>query len=123
MKKVSYIYDNSLNQQLDKLEQITDRVCRRSASLNSLYFTKLTLKAYCYFDVDFVWFQSSLVNHLIHAYGLHSRLLVLKNLSAEDNEVSSFHSTDYINHLKSLNDVKDIQKYEDHEEYGLGILS
>ncbi|XP_034234102.1 histone deacetylase 8-like isoform X2 [Thrips palmi] len=89
MKKVTFICDRSLDNQLNKLEQIADR--------------------------------SSLVNHLVHGYGLNSKLIVLKNVIAKDDEVLSFHSTDYINHLKDLNDVKDIDEHEDNEEeYGLG---
>lgn len=65
--------------------------------------------------------RSSLVNHLIRSYGLNSKLIVLKNVLAKEEELLSFHSTDYINHLKYLNDVKDIENHEENlEEYGLG---
>lgn len=60
---------------------------------------------------------------MIRGYGLNTKLIVLKNVIAKEDEILSFHSTDYIDHLKELNDVQDIEKHEDNqEEYGLGIL-
>ncbi|XP_026293835.1 histone deacetylase 8-like isoform X2 [Frankliniella occidentalis] len=65
--------------------------------------------------------RCSLVNHLVYAYKLNTKLSVLKSAPATDEEILSFHSTDFIQRLKDANDVTDIEKYEDSlEEYGLG---
>lgn len=93
MNRVSYVWDASLDKQLDKIEQISDR--------------------------------SRLVNHLVAGYKLTSQLLILKNTEASDVEVVSFHSTEYIDKLKSISSVQIDQEYDDdgddeQEEYGLG---
>ncbi|KAK3907984.1 Histone deacetylase 8, partial [Frankliniella fusca] len=89
MRIVSYVCDSSLNNQLDKIEQIAGRC--------------------------------ALTNHLVYAYKLNTKVLVLRNTLASEEELLSFHSTDYIKNLKEANDTDDIERSENRlEEYGLG---
>lgn len=111
--QISYVCDNSLDHHLNKIEQIKDRV---SFDLTCfvLILEVLEMK-FC------VMFQSSLVNHLVDIYNLRKRMTILNVSLAAEEELLSFHSSDYIDNLKALNDVEDLEKHEDSvEDYGLG---
>lgn len=67
--------------------------------------------------------RASIVHALIEAYGMTEHLDVFSPRPATINELTSFHSLDYVHYLKNLNeaDEEDYGKYESNfEEYGLG---
>ncbi|XP_060532176.1 histone deacetylase 8-like [Cylas formicarius] len=68
--------------------------------------------------------RASIVQDLINSYELltHDNLVVVQCEKATEEQLKSFHSTDYIDFLKSLNcdDVELFEIVEKHEEYGLG---
>lgn len=111
--QISYVYDKSLGYHLDKIEQIRDRVSFDLACL--VLVLEVLEMMFC------IVFQSSLVNQLVHIYDLNKRMTILNVSLAVEEELLSFHSSDYIDNLKALNDVEDLEKHEDGvEEYGLG---
>lgn len=64
-------------------------------------------------------FQSKLVHNLIKAYGLLHYMKVYSSCPASNEDLCSFHSSDYIDYLKTINDVLDPD--DDQElEFGLG---
>jgi histone deacetylase 8 len=67
--------------------------------------------------------QASMVQDLIRSYGLTSnnKMLVVQSLDATEDELKLFHSSSYIDFLKSVNDTDDFDENgEEQDEFGLG---
>lgn len=49
---------------------------------------------------------------------------IIKTSPATEEEITSFHSTDYINFLKRINEASDFEEFsvEDIDYFGLGII-
>jgi histone deacetylase 8 len=64
-----------------------------------------------------------MVQDLIRSYGLTSnnKMLVVQSLDATEDELKLFHSSSYIDFLKSVNDTDDFDENgEEQDEFGLG---
>ena len=77
---------------------------------------------YCYaFAPSFA--QSQMVSSLITSSGLTSSLTLTPPRPATEDELTSFHSRDYVEFVQQLSQSKDQEKLEEEgEQYGLGIL-
>ncbi|XP_050307960.1 histone deacetylase 8-like [Anthonomus grandis grandis] len=90
--KIVYIYNTELIKQCDKLPSMSNR--------------------------------ASIVQDLISSYNLlsHQSIVAVQSENATEDELLSFHASDYVNMLKSLNsfdtNMDDVK--EEHLEYGLG---
>nr|CAD7596540.1 unnamed protein product [Timema genevievae] len=62
--------------------------------------------------------RASLVYSLIQAYNLLSHMHLVPSTKATDEDLKSFHSSDYIKYLQQINDNTDLEKHnEDELEY------
>ncbi|KAJ3658656.1 hypothetical protein Zmor_010382 [Zophobas morio] len=90
-KKIVYIYSDNLRKQCDRIPTMLNR--------------------------------ASVVQDLISSYEIMSskKLLIVQSLDATEEELKLFHSSDFIDFMKRINDSDEFEKYEDEqEEFGLG---
>ncbi|KAG6446852.1 hypothetical protein O3G_MSEX004598 [Manduca sexta] len=65
--------------------------------------------------------RARLVNNLIEAYGLLSKIKVVRSSSASYEDLKEFHSELYLEHLKTFRDIQDdYMTNSQDEEYGIG---
>nr|XP_002733814.2 PREDICTED: histone deacetylase 8-like [Saccoglossus kowalevskii] len=65
--------------------------------------------------------RASMVHSLLEAYGLLDPITVLRCRKATQHELTSFHTTDYIEYLQKINDEDDSEKVDEmSQEYGMG---
>jgi histone deacetylase 8 len=63
-----------------------------------------------------------MVHNLIRAYGLLSHMRLVPPKLASEDSLLSFHSRNYIEFLKKVNESSDLEKYEEDQlEFGLGM--